>query len=91
MVEQGLAEATGQLTIPGDATPEPHSFLRQTFDTIAQNLLTAFGNILTGINSFITGLGSTTGGGGSSGTGTTTFVVPPNAATTWSPTLQNIP
>ncbi|HVP10883.1 MAG TPA: hypothetical protein VMV94_06790 [Phycisphaerae bacterium] len=88
MVEGGLAEATGQLTIPGDATEEPHNWYRQTFDMIAQNMLTMFSDILTGINSFISGLSGTTGGGGTS---TTTFVVPPNAATTWSNTSQTIP
>jgi hypothetical protein len=90
MVEQGLAEATGNLTIPGNATDEPPSFFKATFDMIAQNMLTLFGNVLTGINTFIQSLGPQMATS-SSTTGTTTFVTPSNASTTWSGTSQTIP
>jgi hypothetical protein len=88
MVQQGIAEATGQLTLSGNATPEPDTWFKQTFDQIAQNMLTMFSDILTGINTFISGLSGTSGGSSSS---TVTFVPPSNAATTWSDTSQTIP
>lgn len=87
-VEQGIAEHNGTLDIPGDYTPPPHSFFRQTFDMMAQDVLTLFSNILTGVDTLITSAGSSSGGGGSS---TITFVPPPNASTTWQSAQQTIP
>jgi hypothetical protein len=49
-VQNGIAVQEGELTIPGDATPTPHNFYRDTFDQLVSAFLDSFQSFLETLN-----------------------------------------